>query len=96
MTTLFLIAQLTVITSHPPLPPAQAVQVLQAARSIADRTHARSYPEPYAVTIRRSAPGDGPFGPFPRYAFPPLNCCSVYVHPRTPEVIVHVRKEPTR
>jgi hypothetical protein len=70
-----------ITTTAPPLPPEEAARVLRGSRSIADRTDARPVvaPDvPRAVTIR-SLPGDGPYGPLPRYAFPPLNCCSTYV-----------------
>lgn len=69
----------TVTASAPPLPPEEAVRVLRASRSIADRTDARSVeiPEAPRSLTGRSSVTDGPFGPFPRYSFPPLNCCRV-------------------
>jgi hypothetical protein len=86
MTHLLLIAQLTVITSAPPLPPDQAVAALQGSRSIADRTNARPAEPPRTVIIR-SSPTAGPFGEL-RSTPLPVSCCSVYVHPRTPQILV--------
>ena len=65
-----------VVTTAPPLSPADAVRVLRASQSISDRTNVYVLrPEdavrPRSLTIR-SAPGDGPFGPFPPQDFRPL------------------------
>ena len=69
----------TVTVSAPPLPPEEAVRVLRGSRSISDRTDARPVvaPEVPRAVIIRSSPDVGPFGSFPRYSFPPLNCCRV-------------------
>jgi hypothetical protein len=52
-----------VLSSAPPLSPADAVQVLRSTHSILDRTDARTGDGPIFVVVP-SRPGDGPFGPF--------------------------------
>jgi hypothetical protein len=63
-------AVFVVITIAPPLSPAEAVRVLRGSQSLADRTNVYVLtPDddgPRSIVIR-SKPGDGPFGPFPKY-----------------------------
>lgn len=74
MLSMLLAAQLTVIATAPPLPPAEAVKVLQASRSISDRTNvftadpAEDLPR-LMTTTSTWIPGSGYFRP---QAFRPL------------------------
>jgi hypothetical protein len=52
---------IVVLSSAPPLSPADAVQVLRNSHSLLDRTTARSGEGPTFVVVPSSA---GPFGPF--------------------------------
>lgn len=71
-----------IVSSSPPLAPAEAAAVLARLDSPANRTHVVACadcdgPRVFVIT---SSPTSGPFGAFPR--FPPsrpLNCCSSYV-----------------
>jgi hypothetical protein len=77
--TLLLIAQL--ISTAPPLPPAQAAAVLRQAAPDLDRTVIFVVPEPDAPTwvSTNADPKAGPFGSFgPRPVLRPLNCCGEY------------------
>lgn len=64
--TFLLIAQLVVHTSAPPLSPEEAVRILRASKSIADRTGAIVLLDSDAPAsfVSRSRSGDGPFGSF--------------------------------
>jgi hypothetical protein len=75
-----LIAQM--ISSHPPLSPADAIAILQASHSEADHTWALAHPqrtvdhdydwlkpEP-SIYVMASSTGEGPYGPFPAYPAP--------------------------
>jgi hypothetical protein len=67
-----------VVTTAPPLPPAEAVRVLQSSKSVLDRTRVYAAPpEPRSIVIRRT-PGDGPFGPFPPQEFRPLGVHTIH------------------
>jgi hypothetical protein len=92
--TLLLIAQL--ISSAPPLPPAQAAAVLQrAAPDLEVRSNVTvSEPDgPTSIGIP-SRVSDGPFGSFgPRPVVRPLNCCDVLTVP-LPYTTVRVLREP--
>jgi hypothetical protein len=69
-----------VVTTAPPLPPAEAARVLQSSRSIADRSHVyvlREDEMPHSLTIQ-STPGSGPFGPFPKQEFRPLGVHTIH------------------
>jgi hypothetical protein len=78
MLQLLLAAQLAITSPALPLSPEDAIRVLRASGSIVDRTDAAPVdlpgvlPLPFVV---RSRPGDGPFGRFPVYAAPSLQCC---------------------
>jgi len=81
MIALLVVAQIVITSSTPPLPPAEAAAVLARLDSPANRTNVFVCIDcdgPRSASTG-SRPGDGPFGPFPIYRFPPLNCCSVYV-----------------
>ena len=81
MIAVLLVAQ--IVSSSPPLAPAEAAQVLARLDSPANRTHVVACGDcdgPRVVVIP-SSPTSGPFGAFP--TFPPsrpLSCCSLYVN----------------
>jgi hypothetical protein len=64
ITVVAMAAQIAVQSASPPLQPEEAVRILRASRSIADRTDVRSYPFPESRSIRsvRSDAREGPFG----------------------------------
>src|SRR5262245_65496688 len=69
-----------IVSSAPALPPAQSARILAQVDSPANFSHRFVCIDcggPYADIIPSRA-GDGPFGPFPQYYFPPLGCCSFY------------------
>ncbi len=70
-----------VVSSSPPLAPAEAAAVLARLDTPANRTNVFVCGDcdgPRVIVIP-SRLGEGPFGPFPRYRFPPPNCWSVYI-----------------
>src|SRR5262245_51744354 len=69
-----------IVSSSPALPPAQPARILEQVQSPANFSPRFVCPAsagPYA-DLSPSRAGDGPFGPFPQYYFPPLGCCSFY------------------
>lgn len=91
MFTALLIAQITILSTAPRLSPEEAVRVLKASGSMADRTDAPVVPEaalsmvqqaPLSIMVR-SAAGDGPFGAFPQgWRLPPTNPTLTFGIPR--------------
>ena len=76
----FLLVSQMIVSSAPALPPAQSARILAQVESPANFSHRFVCTDcggPYADIIPSRA-GDGPFGPFPQYYFPPLGCCSFY------------------
>jgi hypothetical protein len=81
-----LIASFVVQSSAPPLSPEEAVRVLRASQSSADRTDARAvvvHDGPTSIAIP-SRSGDGPFGPFPKFAPTPPSVIRFRIPRRTP------------
>ena len=72
-----------IVSSFPPLPPAEAAAVLARLDSPANATHRVFWPPadgPLVVVIP-SSPTSGPFGEFPRYpAQRQLRCCDAYIN----------------
>jgi hypothetical protein len=79
-----LAAQITVVSTAPPLNPEEAVRVLRASRSELDRTNVVSLEIPNSprVVVMRSRPGDGPFGPFHMRPLPTANPTITFRVPR--------------
>ena len=76
----YLLVSQMMVSSAPALPPAQSARILAQVESPANFSHRFVCTDcggPYADIIP-SRSGDGPFGPFPEYYFPPLGCCSFY------------------
>jgi hypothetical protein len=76
----YLLVSQLIVSSAPPLPPAQSARILAQVESPANFSHRFVCTDcggPYADIIPSRA-GDGPFGPFPQYVFAPLGCCSYY------------------
>jgi hypothetical protein len=76
----YLLVSQMMVSSAPALPPAQSARILAQVESPANFSHRFVCTDcggPYADIIP-SRSGDGPFGPFPQYYFPPLGCCSFY------------------
>ena len=82
-----------VISLAPPNSPAEAVRILRASRSIADRTDVPVFEEPWRPSSgSKSSITGGPFGELTSTPIRP-SCCNTYVHEKTPELIVHVKRE---
>ena len=83
-----------IISSAPPNSPAEAVRILRASRSVADRTDVPVFEEPLRrhVSGSTSSMTGGPFGELKSTPIRP-SCCNTYVHEKTPELIVHVKWE---
>ena len=75
MMLLFVLAQLIITTSAPPLSAAEAAALLARLDSPANRTHVFVCTDCDGprIAVAPYRPGDGPFGPFPPYSFRALN-----------------------
>ena len=76
----YLLVSQMIVSSAPPLPPAQSARILaqvQSPANFSNRFVCIDCGGPYADIIP-SRSGDGPFGPFPQYEFSPLGFGSYY------------------
>ncbi len=80
MIALLLTAQ--IVWNGPRLTPAEAARVLATSPGLSNATgrFVCSDCDGPRVVVIPSRTGEGPFGPFPRYRFRPLNCCSLYIN----------------
>lgn len=72
-----LVSQMIVAAAPTPEQSAQILARLDSPSNFSKRFVCTDCDGPHAGIIPSRA-GDGPFGPFPQYAFPPLGCCSFF------------------
>jgi hypothetical protein len=72
-----LVSQMIVSAAPTPEQSAHILAQLESPSNFSKRFVCTDCDGPHAGVIPSRA-GDGPFGPFPQYVFPPLGCCSFY------------------